>query len=61
MCCKVRVDRNSTQKLCYSTAENCEHKNPLMLSVGGCREQESPLCGSICAIPSVSQEMVKRP
>lgn len=33
MCCNIRVDRNSTQQLCSSTAGDCEPKNPLMLSV----------------------------
>ena len=62
MFCKIRVDRNSTQKICSSTAGNCEPENPLMRSVCGCREQESPLCGSILpALPSVPQEMVKSP
>lgn len=57
VCCNIRVDRNSTQQLYSSTAGDCEPENPLMLSVCGCREQESPLRGSITpTLPSVPQE-----
>lgn len=62
MCCNIRVDRNATWKICSSTAGNSEPENPLMLSVCGCREQESPLCGLLPpALPPVPQEMVKSP
>lgn len=47
--CNIRVDRNSAQKLCSSTAGNCEPEDPIFhpsCATGGGQEFFDPGCSS---------------